>query len=137
MQAPPLQPIWLHDHDYGRDAGGADCSAALRRLFLLEARDCRDCVLRVLVLREFSIYRDVYGGWAGAGIAASRFGRPRLGHIVRGVGVVDEGPENWRGAARGWVDGNERGGWGAGVADLPEAAGGGKRARGGVRSPRS
>src|SRR5216684_6275986 len=134
MRAPTLQPIWLHDHDYGRDAGGADCSAALRRLFLLEARDCRDCILRVLVLREFSIHRDVYGGCAGAGIAASRFGRPRLGHIVRAVGIVDEGPENRRGDVRDWMDGNDRGGWVAGVAELPERASFFKRLR---RPPRS
>ncbi len=48
-----------------------------------------------------------------------------------------EGPENRRGDARDWMDGNDRGGWVAGVADLPERASGGKCSRGGVRSLRS
>ena len=44
-----LQPVWLHDHDYGRDADGAACSSGVRRGFLLEARGCGNGVLRVLV----------------------------------------------------------------------------------------
>src|SRR6266436_4569932 len=88
MRAPTVQRIWLHDHDFGRDAGGADRSAPVRRLFLLAARDFGVCVLLVLVFREFSVHRDVYGGCARAGFAARGFGRPRLGNLVRAMGVA-------------------------------------------------
>lgn len=48
-RASALQRVWLHDYDYGRDAAGADCSAGVRGLFLLAARDFGDGILRVLV----------------------------------------------------------------------------------------
>src|SRR5712692_11032440 len=137
MRAPTLLPIWLHDHDYGRNAGGADCSAALWRLFLLATRDFGDRVLRVLVLREFSIHRHVHGGRSGAGIAAGRFGGSRLGNLVRAAGIVDAGPEDRRGDARDWVDGNGRGSSVAGVADVPERASRGECPCGGVGTLRT
>src|SRR5258708_36697393 len=123
MRASAVQRIWLHDDDDGRDAGGADCSAAVRRLFLLAARDFGVCVLLVLVFREFSVHRDVYGGCARAGVATGGFGRPRLGNLVRALGVACTRPENWRDGARDWVDRNGWGAWVAGVEDLPERAG--------------
>src|SRR6267378_673323 len=41
MRAPNLLCIWVYADDLGRNAGGADRAAALRRLFFLETRDHR------------------------------------------------------------------------------------------------
>src|SRR5258708_18369301 len=123
MRASAVARSWLHDDDDGRDAGGADCSAAVRRLFLLAARDFGVFVLLVLVFREFSVHRDVYGGCARAGVATGGFGRPRLGNLVRALGVACTRPEKWREGARGWGGEKGCGGLVAGVEDLPERAG--------------
>src|SRR5258708_38163527 len=96
MRAPAVQRIWLHDDDDGRNAGGADRSAAVRRLFLLAARDFKVRVLRVLVFRGFSVHRHVYGGCARAGGATGRLRRPRLGLFFWELGLASEGPESRR-----------------------------------------
>src|SRR5258706_15125418 len=123
MRASAVQRIWLHDDDDGRDAGGADCSAAVRRLFLLAARDFGVCVLLVLVFREFSVHRDVYGGCARAGVATGGVGGPRLGNLVRALGGGCNRPENWRGGGGGWGDRKGCGAWGGGGGGLPERGG--------------
>jgi hypothetical protein len=122
-----LQHIWLHDDDYGRNADGTDRSDAVRQLFLLEARDFRNGILRFLVFREFSVHRDVHGGCSGAGVAAGWFWGSRLGDFVWAVGMVEVRREDRRGDASDRVGGNDRGAWVVGLANLSERS---SRARG-------
>src|ERR1700732_5291911 len=105
MRASTVQWFWLHDDDVGRNARGTDLSAAVRRLFLLAARDFGVRVLLVLVFREFPVHRHIHGGCARAGFADGGLGLPRLGDIVWAVGVACARPENRRDGARDRVDG--------------------------------
>jgi len=96
MRAPTLQPIWLHDHDYGRDAGGADCSAAFaaRFIFFWKREIAGTAFCGFWFFENFPYIGDVYWRMRGAQeLPLVGSGDHDLGHIVRAVGIVDEGPE--------------------------------------------
>src|SRR6266403_756015 len=118
MRAPNLLCFWVYADDLGRNAGGADRAAALRRLFFLEARDHCGRVLRTLVFREFSVHRNIHGRCASARIAAGGLGRPRLGDLVWAMGMARAGPENRRRDASHRMDWDAVGDGLAGLADV-------------------
>src|SRR5579884_1387530 len=77
--------------DSRRHAGGADGAGAVRGLFFRASRDAGLCFFGFLVLREFSLYRNVHGGCARRGAPARWLRRSRLEYSLRRVGPAAAG----------------------------------------------
>src|SRR6266436_5214912 len=91
-----LQLVRRHHQGSRWNTGRTPRACLVRPLFLLATRSHRLHVLRLLVLRKFSLHRRLHGRRPHRFIAACRLGRLRLGNSLHPVGPPRPRPENRR-----------------------------------------